>query len=134
LLCTSIRVGAINFAPWHPSIGAATLSDPKKIEEISDQRITREQADGDGKGWRKKQARDANALLRCYQLTPPDGPKFQAAIVEEGDTVHVISNRGGTWKPDEALHFADLIAPEQALGEWEVTRIEPDQLEGDAEP
>jgi hypothetical protein len=82
-------------------------------------------AEGGVKGWRKKP-------LRCYQMTPPEGRKFQAAIVEEGDTVHVISNRSGTWKPDEILHFADLIAPEQALGEWEVTRIEPDQLEGDA--
>jgi hypothetical protein len=82
----------------------------------------------------EKQARDANALMRCYQLTPPDGPKFEAAIVDEPDKTYVISNRGGKWAPDEVLHFADLIMPEQALNEWEVLRIEPDQLEGDAEP
>jgi hypothetical protein len=45
----SIRVGAINFAPWHPSIGAATVSDPMKIEEI-----TCEQSNGDGKKWKSR--------------------------------------------------------------------------------
>jgi hypothetical protein len=70
-------------------------------------------------------------IVYCYQLTPPfSKSKFQAAILEEGGDVYVISNRSGTWKPDEALHFADLIMPEQALYEWDVTRIEPDQLEG----
>jgi hypothetical protein len=84
---------------WHPTIGAATVGNPNK------------------------------KIVRCYQLTPPDRPKFQAAILEEGGSVHVISNRSGNWKPDEALHFADLILPEQALNEWDVILIEPDQLE-----
>jgi hypothetical protein len=83
---------------------------------------------------KKKQAHDsADAVVYAYQLTPPDGSKFQAAIVEKDDKVHVISNRGGSWKPDEALHFADLIMPEQALGDWDVIHIEPDQMEQDAE-
>jgi hypothetical protein len=69
-------------------------------------------------------------IVRCYQLTPPDRPEFQAAILEEGGSVHVISNRSGNWKLDECLHFADLIMPELALNEWDVTRIELDQLEG----
>lgn len=69
-------------------------------------------------------------IVYCYQVTPPYGPKFQAAILEAVGSLHVISNRSGSWKPDEALHFADLIMPEQALNEWDVTRIEPDQLEG----
>jgi hypothetical protein len=70
-------------------------------------------------------------IVYCYQLTPPfSKSKFQAAILEEGATFMLSSNRSGTWKPDEALHFADLIMPEQALYEWDVTRIEPDQLEG----
>jgi hypothetical protein len=70
-------------------------------------------------------------IVRCYELTPPfSKSKFQAAVLEEGGGVYVVSNRSGTWKPDEALHFADLIMPEQALNEWDVTRIEPDQLEG----
>jgi len=69
-------------------------------------------------------------IVYCYQLTPPYGQKFQAAILKEGGSLNVISNRSGNWKPDGALHFADLIMPEQALYEWDVTRIEPDQLEG----
>jgi hypothetical protein len=67
----------------------------------------------------------------CYELTPPfSKSKFQAAIMKEGGDLYVISNRSGTWKPDEALHFADLLRPEFRLYEWDVTRIEPDQLEG----
>ena len=70
-------------------------------------------------------------IVDCFELTPPfSKSKFQAAILKEGGGLWVISNRSGTWKPDEALHFADLICPEQALYEWDVDRIEPDQLEG----
>ena len=70
-------------------------------------------------------------IVYCYQLTPPYGQKFQAAILEEGGSEYVVSNRSGNWKIDEALHFADLIMPEQGpLYEWDVNRIKPDQLEG----
>ena len=70
-------------------------------------------------------------IFRCYQLTPLfSKSKFQAAILEKGGSLHVVSNRSGTWKPDETLHFADLMSPEFELNEWDVDRIEPDQLEG----
>ena len=72
-------------------------------------------------------------IIFCFELISPyhSRQKFQAAILEEGGSEYVVSNRSGNWKIDEALHFADLIMPEQGpLYEWDVNRIKPDQLEG----
>jgi hypothetical protein len=69
-------------------------------------------------------------IVFCFELISPysSRQKFQAAIISGGG---VVSNRSGSWKSDEALTYADLIMPEQGpLYEWDVTRIEPDQLEG----
>lgn len=67
-------------------------------------------------------------IWRCYELTPPfSKSKFQAAILSGGN---VVSNRSGNWKLDDALNYVDLMMPEQGpLYEWDVDRIEPDQLE-----
>jgi hypothetical protein len=93
------------------------------------------QQDGDG-NWKKAQiasdsARDAapGAVFRRYKLVPPDGTEFEAALIkDESGGISVQSNRDGTWKPEEEIHFADLIAPEQAMSEWEVTAMEPGEL------
>lgn len=93
--------------------------------------------DGDSK-WKQADVKSpvhdstGSKIVRAYKLSQSDGPSFQAAIVSEDDVkVHVVSNRDGTWKRDDNLHFADLVMPEQALSDWDVVPIEPDQLEKD---
>src|SRR6185437_8068567 len=50
-------------------------------------------------------------------------------IVEgEGGKLEVLTNKTGTWERDDTLSFADLVMPEQRLGDWDVTRIEPKPL------
>ena len=60
--------------------------------------------------------------IRMYKLVPPHGRLFYAAIVPWRDGVAVISTRDGDWARDKALHAADLIQPEQKLGNWDVER------------
>lgn len=85
------------------------------------------QADGDGNWKKAAMAHDSEGVISQYKLTPPDGNPFEARIVKDssGTGIVVESTRSGAWAPDDKLHFADLIAPEQALGDWEVTRVEP---------
>lgn len=93
------------------------------------------QEDGDGnwKREKKEQVKAADAapgsVFRRYKLTPPDGKPFEAAILkEESGGIAVQSNRNGRWEPEEQIHYADLIAPEQAMSEWEVEPLEPGEL------
>lgn len=69
-------------------------------------------------------------FFRCYELIPPFSKlKFQAVVLMKGGDLYVVSNRSGPWKPDQALHVADLMMPEQGpLYDWDVDRIAPDQL------
>lgn len=93
-------------------------------------------ADGNS-SWKKggkleqQQAHDAESgtVIRAYELSQEGGPSFKAAIVESGDGLQVISNRNGKWGNEEAIHYADLIMPEQALEDWEVKPLEPSELE-----
>lgn len=109
----------------------------KTVEQLEQQMTTiyeqAYQADGDGKGWKHSmQAKDtaSGKVIRGYELSQPEGPKFKAAIIEGPDgQVSVFSNRSGTWAPDLELHFADLIMPEQSLSDWEVSPLKPDELD-----
>jgi hypothetical protein len=113
----------------------------KTIEQLEQQMATiyegAYQADGDGKGWKHSiPAQDAaNELnggykvIRGYDLSQPEGPKFKAAIIEQPDGITgVISNRTGSWISDPEIHYADLIMPEQALSDWDVEPINNDTL------
>jgi hypothetical protein len=91
------------------------------------------QADGNGKGWKSpKQAKDSvdsgDQVLRRYKLSQPDGPEFEAVIAKQDGEVFVLTNRTGSWAPDEELSYADLIMPEQALSDWDVTPMEPGEI------
>lgn len=113
----------------------------KTIEQLEQQMATiyekAYQEDGDGKGWKHSiQAHDSAAgkIIRGYELSQTDGPKFKAAIIEDVDgKVSVTSNRTGPWAPDAELHYADLIMPEQTLGDWDVVPIKPDELASEIE-
>ena len=58
--------------------------------------------------------------LRMYQMTPPDGAPFQAAIDGNFD---VLSNRSGEWKKEDAWKAVDLLHPEISFNEWDVKRL-----------
>jgi hypothetical protein len=64
-----------------------------------------------------------------FRMRPPDGKPFMAAVVKAGEGYGVISNRSGDWEPDTIIHVADLLMPEQRLGEWDIEQV-PDRAEG----
>jgi hypothetical protein len=114
----------------------------KTVEQLEQEVIQHEQQmatiyekayqnDGDGKGWKHQaQAHDSAAgkVIRGYRLALEGGPTFKAAIVADDGVLSVVSNRSGKWTPDDKLSYADLIMPEQALGDWDVTPVDPGEL------
>ncbi len=64
---------------------------------------------------------------RVFKMTPPDGKSFHAAVVSTGDGLQVVSNRDGKWGLEQRIAVADLVMPEQRLGEWDVVEMkQPD--------
>lgn len=68
-------------------------------------------------------------ILYRYELTPPDGKPFAAAIVVGSDNVVKVlsTRRGGEMEPDDKLNAADLMRPEYRLHEWDVREIKSEQ-------
>lgn len=62
-----------------------------------------------------------------YSLISPTDQKFFAAIMwrddEEDGQTEVWSTRQGTWNLDQNLTVADLLMPEQGLGNWDVSEV-----------
>jgi hypothetical protein len=69
--------------------------------------------------------------FRMYRCEPPDQAPFECAVVEQVDdfTVRVISTRNGRWEIENEITVAALLSPEQALGNWTVSRIETREIE-----
>jgi hypothetical protein len=63
------------------------------------------------------------SVERVFKMTPPDGAPFLAAVVSKDGALRVVSARGGKWGPEERIGVADLVMPEQRLGEWDVEEI-----------
>jgi hypothetical protein len=66
------------------------------------------------------------SVERIFKLTPPDGAAFYAAVVGKDGALRVASNRGGKWADEATIGVADLVMPEQRLGEWDVEEIPKD--------
>jgi hypothetical protein len=66
------------------------------------------------------------SVERVFKLTPPDGAPFYAAVVSKGGALSVASNRAGKWDNEAKIGVADLVMPEQRLGEWDVEEIPAD--------
>ena len=66
---------------------------------------------------------------RFYKLVTPAGVTVFAAIVERPkDTLALLSTRNGAWNLETILGYADLMMPEQKLGDWDVTRVSETQV------
>jgi hypothetical protein len=65
-------------------------------------------------------AADERRTVRVFKLKPPDGEPFVAALAGG----RVVSNRGGKWADENQISVADLVMPEQRLGEWDVEEID----------
>jgi hypothetical protein len=63
------------------------------------------------------------SVERVFKLTPPDAAPFYAAVVSKGGALSVASNRAGKWDNEPTIGVADLVMPEQRLGEWDVEEI-----------
>jgi hypothetical protein len=66
------------------------------------------------------------SVERVFKMTPPDGEPFYAAVASAGSALRVVSNRGGKWGDEATISVADLVMPEQRLGEWDVEEIPKD--------
>lgn len=62
-------------------------------------------------------------VQKVFKMKPPSGEPFFAAIVTAEGGDYVISTRGGRWGPEDSIILADLVMPEQRLGEWDVDEI-----------
>jgi hypothetical protein len=63
--------------------------------------------------------------VHIFKLTPPAGEPFTAAVVNKGGGLAVYSKRGADWAPEKYVTVADLVMPEQRLGDWTVEEVKP---------
>lgn len=70
-------------------------------------------------------------LPRGFKLTPPSGKSFLVAIFRKNGNLVVQSKESGEWK-DASNLLADLMMPEQRLGEWDIEPVDsvPNPPEG----
>lgn len=95
-------------------------------------------ADGNSDYKKAPRAQDAieqteatDKVLRRYRLSQAGGDSFEAIITQSDGKLEVATNRNGKWEPDPELSFADLVMPEQSLGDtWDVTPLPPGDLPG----
>ena len=59
---------------------------------------------------------------RMFDVTSPADKTFKVAIVVGKELLEVWSDRSGEWEPDPRFEVADLLHPEQNLGEWDIYR------------
>lgn len=63
------------------------------------------------------------SVERVFKMTDPQGVAFYAAVVNAGGGLRVVTNRGGVWAGESRINVADLVMPEQRLGEWDVYEL-----------
>lgn len=59
-------------------------------------------------------------IVALYEMTPPDGPAFKAAI--DGDW-KVLSNRSGEWRKESVWKAVDLMHPHISFNEWDIKKL-----------
>lgn len=62
------------------------------------------------------------SVERVFKMTDPNGVAFYAAVVN-ANGLRVVTNRGGVWASESRINVADLVMPEQRLGEWDVYEL-----------